>query len=148
MTFHLIDLFCLAFCLAKFLVPMTKPLTTTKDSFIFSEELQSFHSKLVMANFDIESLFTNTLLKKTIDLCVGNLFKDRTHLDNLSKNPFHMLHTRTMSESLILLDEQFYKEHDGVAIDSPLGPTFCIVFLFYHENIWLQNCPSELKAVI
>ena len=31
---------------------------------------------------------------------------------------------------------------------SPLGPTLANVFLCYHENIWLQNCPSEFKPVI
>ena len=49
--------------LAKFLVPILEPLTTNectiKDSFTFAEELQSFDSKLVIASFDIESLFTN-----------------------------------------------------------------------------------------
>ena len=60
------------FKLPKFLVPMLEPLTTNeytiKDSFTFAE-LQSFDSKLVMASFDIESLFTNTLLQETINLC-------------------------------------------------------------------------------
>ena len=53
-----------------------------------------------------------------------------------------------MSESLILFDQQFYKQHDGVAMGSPLGPTLANVFLCYHEKSWLQNCPSEFKPVI
>ena len=57
--------------LAKFLVPMLQPLTTNeytiKDSFTFAEELQSFDSKLAMASFDIESLFTNIPLQETIE---------------------------------------------------------------------------------
>ena len=138
--------------LAKFLVPILEPLTTNeytiKDSFTFAEELQSFDSKLVMASFDIESLFTNIPLQETIDLCVENLFQDRTHVDNLSKDSFRELLTRTMSESLILFDQEFYKQHDGVAMGSPLGPTLANVFLCYHEKIWLQNCPSEFKPVI
>ena len=101
-----------------------------------------------MANFDIEPLFTNIPLQETIDLCVENLFQDRTHVDNLSKDSFRELLTRTMSESLILFDQQFYKQHDGVAIVSPLGPTLVNVSLCYHEKIWLQNCPSEFKPVI
>ena len=76
-----------------------------------------------------------------------NLFEDRTHVDNLSKDSFCELLTRTMSESLVLFDQQFYKQHDGVAIGSPLGPTLANVFLCYHEKIWLQNCPSEFKPV-
>ena len=31
---------------------------------------------------------------------------------------------------------------------SPLWPTLVNVFLCYHDNIWLQNCPSEFKIVI
>ena len=81
--------------LAKFLVPVLEPLTTNdytiEDSFTFAEELQTFDSKLVMASFDTESLFTNIPLQETIDPCVENLFQDRTHVDNLSKNSFREL---------------------------------------------------------
>ena len=35
-----------------------------------------------------------------------------------------------------------------LAMGSPLGPTLANAFLFYHEKIWLQNCPSEFKLVI
>ena len=118
--------------LAKFLVPILEPLTTNeytiKDSFTFAEELQSFDSKLVMASFDIESLFINISLQETIDLYVENLFQDRTHVDNLSKGSFRELLTRTMSESLILFDHQFFKQHDEVAMGSPLGPTLPMFF--------------------
>ena len=138
--------------LAKFLVPILKPLTTNeqtiKDSFTFAEELRSFDSKPVMVSFDIESLFTNIPLQETIDLCVENLFQDRTHVDNLSKDSFRELLTRTMSESLILFDQEFYKQHNGVTTGSPLGPTLANGFLYYHEKIGLQNCPYEYKPVI
>ena len=73
-----------------------------------------------MAGFDIESLFTNIPLQETIDLCVENLFQDRTHVDNLFKDSFHELLTRTISKSLILFDQEFNKQHDGVAMGTPL----------------------------
>ena len=80
----------LTYKLAKFLALMLEPLTTNeytiRNSFTFAEELQSFDSKLVMARFYIQSLFTNIPLQETIDLCVENLFKDKTHVDNLSKD--------------------------------------------------------------
>ena len=124
--------------LAKFLVPILEPLTTNeytiKDSFTFAEELQSFDSKLVMASFDIESLFTNIPLQETIDLCVENLFQDRTHVDNLSKDSFRELLTRNMSESFVLFHQEFYKQHDGVAVGSPLELMLANIFLFYHEK--------------
>ena len=97
---------------------MLQALTTNeciiKDSFRIAEELQSFDSKLVIARFDIESHFTNIFFQETIDLCVENLFKDRTHVDNLSKDSFRELLTATMTE----FDQEFYKHHDGVTINS------------------------------
>ena len=67
---------------------LTTSKCTIKYSFTFAEEIQSFDSNLAMASFDIESPFTNFLLQETIDLCVENLFKDMTHIDNLSKDSF------------------------------------------------------------
>ena len=58
-----------------------------------------------------------------------------------------MLLTTAMSESLILFDQEFYKQHDGVPLGTPLGPKPS-VFLCYHEKIWLQNCSSEFKIGI
>ena len=66
----------------------------------------------------------------------------------MSNDSFSELLTRTMSVSLILHDQEFYKQHDGVAMGSPLGLTLANVFLCYHENIWLHDCPSEFKRVI
>ena len=51
-----------------------------------------------MVSFDMESIFTSIPLEETIDLYVENLFKDRTHVDNLLKDSFRELLTRTMSE--------------------------------------------------
>ena len=45
-------------------------------------------------------------------VCVENLFQDRTHIDNLSKDSSCELLTRTMSESLILSDQEFYEQRD------------------------------------
>lgn len=74
--------------LAKFLFPITGSLTTNehtiKDSFTFAEELQNFNFKFVMASFEIESPFTSNPLQETNGLCVENLFKDKTHVNDLS----------------------------------------------------------------
>ena len=138
--------------LAKFFVPLLAPLTsneyTIKDSFSFAEELLSFDSNLVMASFDVESLFTNIPLKETIDLCADLLFYDRTNIDGITKDYFHDLLTICMSESLVLFGGEYYKQVDGVAMGSPLGPTFANVFLCFYEQIWLENCLVEFKPVV
>ena len=136
----------------KFFVPLLAPLTsneyTIKDSFSFSKELLTFDSNLVLASFDIESLFTNISLKETIDLCVDILFSNTTNIDGITKDYFHELLIIYMSESLVLFHREFYKQIDGVAMGSPLGPTLANIFLCFHEQIWLDNCPVEFKPVI
>ena len=81
--------------------------TLLRTSSHLQRNFQSFDSRLVMASFDIESLFTSIPLQETIDLCVKSLFKDRTHVDHLSKDFFCELLTRAMSESLILFNQEF-----------------------------------------
>ena len=101
-----------------------------------------------MASFDVESLFINISLKETIDLCVDILFYDRTNIDGITKDYFHHLLTICMSESLVLFDGEYYKQIDGVAMGSPLGPTFVNIFLCFYEQIWLENCPVDFKPVV
>ena len=90
---------------------MLEPLTTNeytiKDSLTFAEELQSFESKLVMASFDIESLFTKISLQETIDLCVGIYLNIGILFDNLSKDTFRELFARAMPELSSLCDQVF-----------------------------------------
>ena len=38
-----------------------------------------------------------------------------------------------------------YKQKDGVAMGSPLGPTMANVFLSFYEMKWLEQCPNEFK---
>ena len=55
--------------------------------------------------------------------------------------------SHTTKESVILFDDRFYKQVDGVAMGSPLGPTLANAFLCYHENKWLNDCPLSFKPV-
>ena len=94
--------------LSKFFVPLLTPLTLNeyaiKDSFSFAEELSNYDSNLVMASFDVESLFTNIPLQGIIDLCVDLLFNDKPNIDEFTKTDFHELLTVTLCESLILFN--------------------------------------------
>ena len=41
-----------------------------------------------MTSSDIKLLFTNISLTESIELCVENLYRNQTHIDNLSKSYF------------------------------------------------------------
>ena len=61
--------------LAKFLVPISKPLTTNefivKDSLHFAEEIVDQEDDLFMGSLDVDSLFTNIILEETIEICTN-----------------------------------------------------------------------------
>ena len=50
-------------------------------------------------------------------------------------------------ESFILFNGQYYKQIDGVAMGSPLGPTLANIFLCHYEHKWLDRCPSSFKPL-
>ena len=42
-------------------------------------------------------------------------------------------------------DGNIYKQVDGVAMGSPLGPTLANTFMCHMEEKWMSDCPSNFK---
>ena len=113
--------------LAKFLLPVLSDITqnelTVKDSFTFVDEILTQNSDLYMASLDVDALFTNIPLNKTIDILLNLATK----------------------ESFFTFNNKFYIQVDGVAMGSPLGPILANIFLSHHEENWLNKCPIKFK---
>ena len=92
-----------SYILVKFSVPLVGSLTTNeypiKNFITFAGKLQSFDFKLAMTSSEIESVYTNVLLQDMFDLCVEHLFRDRTHINNTSKDPICEMLKKNMFES-------------------------------------------------
>ena len=101
-----------------------------------------------MGIFDIKSLFTTIPLKETLNLCVQNLYRNQTHVNNLTKSSFDKLLKITMFESFFIFDRKFYEKYDGVAMASLLERTLANIFMCHFENIWLENWPSHFKSIV
>ena len=134
--------------LAKFLIPILEPLThnefTFKDSFSFAK----VDTSLFMASLDVESIFTNIPLKETINNCVSDLYNKNLYNGKLNKfDLFKLLETAT-SESSFIFDFLLYKQIDGPAMGSSLGPTLANAFLSHYEKEWLDNYPSYFKPIV
>ena len=137
--------------IAKFLVPITKDLTSNKysgkDSFDFAKEILQQNFDCFMASLDITSLFTNIPLDETINICSNELFDKKKYVSNLDRTSFEKLLQLSTKESFFIFDKTFYKRLDGVVMGFPLGPTLANAFLCYHEKIWLDKCPVEFNPV-
>ena len=52
-----------------------------------------------------------------------------------------------VKESFFIFNNCLYKQSDGVAMGSPLGPTLANIFLCYYESLWLDECPPIFKPI-
>ena len=48
-------------------------------------------------------------------------------------------------DSFFIFNGTYYKQVDGVAMGSPLGPTLANIFLCHWEEIWIKKCPKQFK---
>ena len=81
-----------------------------------------------MASFDIQSLFTNIPLDETINICADLVFHKKKKVKGMLKRHFKQLFTLSVKSSCFLLNDVYYKQVDGVAMGSPLGPTLANLF--------------------
>jgi len=68
-------------------------------------------------------------------------------LSGLNKAEFKSLLELATKESLFLFNNEYYSQIDGVAMGSPLGPTLANIFLVFHEEKWLESCPTQFKPI-
>ena len=94
--------------LAKFLVPKLSSITfnefTVKVSFSFAEEIVHLDSKLFMGSLDVDSLFTNTPLVETINICTSLLFNNENVIEGISKSEFKNLLSLATQESYFIFN--------------------------------------------
>ena len=58
----------------------------------------------------------------------------KQYVSNLDRASFEKLLWLATKESFFVFNKTFYKQLDGVAMGSPLGPTLANLFLCYHEK--------------
>ena len=119
--------------LAKFFVPILKPLTenkySVKDSFSFCKDLSEMEPKFYMTSFDMESLFTNIPLDEAILIALDLPFQRKKKVKGLLRRHCKQLLTHAVKSSSFISNNVFYQQIDGVLMGSPLGPTLANLFL-------------------
>ena len=137
--------------LAKYLVPELASITaiefSVKDSFCLSEDIVNQNSNFIMGSLDVDSLFTNIPLEETINICCDTPFKEIDIYEGCSKSEFKTLLSLESKESYFSFNKVLYKQREGVAMGSPLGPTLANAFLSHYEKNWLERCHQEIKPL-
>ena len=84
-------------------------------------------------------------LDKTSDIWLNNWYDENT--PNISKDLFHNLIVVATKKLFFIFNSKFYKQIDGVAMGSLLGPALANIFMCSFENKWLKDCHNCLTSV-
>ena len=136
------------YAIAKFLVPILSHLTSNQYTLInsssFIPDLLSQNSRSFMVSFDVESLFTNVPLAETIDFIIGKLFPTETTVfHNFSKIDFRKLLELAVLDTYFIFNNRIYKQIDGMAMGSPLGPTFANIFYVFFRRVFSTSVSQQ-----
>ena len=97
-----------------------------------------------MSRLDVVSLFTNTPLDETIDICVNQLFENTDTAEGFTKSEFKQLLCLPIKESYFVFSGLLYRKIDVIAMGSPLRPSLANAFLSYHEKDWLNSFSASI----
>ena len=134
----------LAKWLAEILAPVLKLYSSysVKDSFTFANFIQNCNlepAKTFLCSFDISSLFTNVPLDETIEICADALYRGHLDCPPIPEDTFRELMLIATRGVEFSFNNQMYKQLDGVAMGSPLGPALANIFVGFHESKLFDN---------
>ena len=136
---------------AKFLLPFIRPHTTNnytiKDTFHFVSMVDKKDHRLFPASLDVDSLFTNIPLDETIEIVTGKVYAGVDTVQGLSRSDFKRLLSVSTQCAVFFFNGCYYRQKDGVAMGSPLGPALANACLCHHEQYWLENCPLAFAPI-
>ena len=126
--------------ISKYLAGLLQPLTkseftieSTKD-FVNKIRGKKIDSDYELVSFDVVSLFTSVPLDYTIELILDKVYVEKVINTKLKRNEMKKLLEVCTKELHFSFDNGIYRQRDGVAMGSPLGPVLENIFMVQLEK--------------
>ena len=98
------------------------------------QQLKVNSNDSILCSFDICSLFTNVPLAETIKICTKTLYDGHLLTPVIPKHVFIELMKTATTSVEFSFNNIMYRQIDGVAMGSPLGPALANIFVGYYES--------------
>ena len=127
--------------LGKYISKIIKPAslnsngTDLRNTFDFVSQVSNCDvSDKFMVSFDVQSLFTNVPLARTVDICMDRLYRSSLTPPSLPEDVLRELINLCVANNTFIFDGKIYQQHDGVAMGSSLGPILANIWMCYLEE--------------
>ena len=87
---------------------------------------------------DVESLFTNVPIKRTVDTIFKRIYEDKLVSTNLKKPTLKKLILDTCTKTAFLFNNKLYQPKDGVSMGSSLGPVLANIIMTELEDVVIK----------
>ena len=134
--------------LAGLLSPLTKSkhnIESTKD-FINKLKLMKIDDGYKMVSFDVVSLFTSVPLDYTINIILDKVYKDKMVKTKLSRTQLKTLLELCTKKMHFSFNDKVYKQTNGVAMGSPLGPVLANIFMVHLEQVVIPRLTGKMST--
>ena len=138
--------------IGKFICNLLSPLTQNafalKDSFDAANKIKEiprhlFDEGYKFISFDVVSLFTNVPLLFTTNLILKKVFEEKLITTNLRKRTLKKLILDSCTKTIFSFNDILYKQIDGVAMGSILGPLLSNIIMADLETTVIQPLISS-----
>ena len=94
---------------------------------------------MYMCSFDVMSLFTSIPLLETVDICLNTLYRSTSVTPPSIPVTLRKLLLKATTKVEFIFNDTMYRQTDGVAMVSPLGPVLANIFVGYYERRLRRN---------
>ena len=130
--------------LTELLNPLTQNEFIIRDSFDAANKIKSippevFDDWYIFVFFNVESLFTNVPLQRTINIILDRVYDNKIIAAQLKKRTLNKLIKDTCSKTVFSVSNKLYQQIDGVSMGSSLGPLLANIIMTEMEKTIIKK---------
>ena len=131
------------YSVGKFISELLQPLTnneyTLKDTFDAANRIKTIPPALFtegyeFVSFDVESLFTNVPLQRTLKIIEDRIYNKKLVKTKLKKSTLRKLIRDTCTKTVFSCNNKLYEQTDGVSMGGSLGPVLANIIMTEFEQ--------------